>query len=79
MVCNQDMASVQNSDQSGAAENTLGYVPDWALPEGVAALMTHRHGGQSRAPHDTLNLGDHVGDDPVAVAANRRLLCRTLG
>ncbi len=73
------MASVQNCDKPGAAENTLGYVPDWALPAGVAALMTHRHGGQSRAPYDTLNLGDHVGDDPVAVAANRRLLCRTLG
>ncbi len=57
----------------------LAMYPTGPCPRGVAALMTHRHGGQSRAPYDTLNLGDHVGDDPVAVAANRRLLCRTLG
>jgi hypothetical protein len=33
--------------------------------------VTTRHGGVSAAPYDTLNLGLHVGDDPVRVVANR--------
>jgi YfiH family protein len=32
----------------------------------------------NRAPYDALNLGDHVGDDPGAVAANRELLAQAL-
>ena len=31
----------------------------------------HAAGGVSRPPYDSFNLGDHVGDDPAAVAANR--------
>ena len=53
--------------------------PDWALPPGVFAAMTTRAGGASAAPYDRLNLGDHVGDDPAAVASNRAHLCATLG
>ena len=34
-------------------------------------VVTDRRGGRSVAPYDTFNLGDHVGDDPAAVAANR--------
>ncbi len=49
-------------------------VPDWPAPPGVHALFTTRAGGVSRAPYDRLNLGTHVGDDPVAVAANRQTL-----
>lgn len=41
--------------------------------------LTDRQGGMSRAPFATLNLGDHVGDDPAAVAANRRQLAASLG
>lgn len=37
----------------------------------VSVLFTDRVGGASGAPYDTLNLATHVGDDPVAVAANR--------
>ncbi|MEW6164917.1 MAG: peptidoglycan editing factor PgeF [Pseudomonadota bacterium] len=48
--------------------------PDWAAPANVRAFVTSRAGGVSRAPHDSLNLGDHVGDDPAAVAENRRRL-----
>ena len=33
----------------------------------------------SRAPFDSFNLGDHVGDDPDAVAANRSRLASALG
>ncbi|MDE2249913.1 MAG: peptidoglycan editing factor PgeF [Gammaproteobacteria bacterium] len=37
-----------------------------------------RGGGRSLAPYASLNLGDHVGDDPAAVRANRVLLRATL-
>ena len=37
---------------------------------------TTRHGGVSEPPFDTMNLGDHVGDDPNRVARNRSLIER---
>ncbi|MDO9219442.1 MAG: peptidoglycan editing factor PgeF [Thiobacillus sp.] len=40
--------------------------------------MSTREGGVSHAPWASLNLGDHVGDDPVHVAANRAHLRRAL-
>jgi YfiH family protein len=46
-------------------------VPDWPAPARVKSLMTTRAGGTSGAPWTSLNLGDHVGDDPARVAANR--------
>lgn len=52
--------------------------PDWPAPPGVRALFTTRAGGVSQAPFDTLNLGDHVGDDPQAVVANRAALASAL-
>lgn len=48
--------------------------PDWPAPARVRACSTTRAGGVSAAPYDGLNLGDHVGDDPPAVAENRRRL-----
>jgi YfiH family protein len=53
-------------------------VPDWPLPPGVRAVCTIRTGGVSLAPCDSLNLGDHVGDAPDAVAANRALFAQAL-
>ena len=53
-------------------------VPNWPVPAGVRALCTTREGGVSRPPFDALNLGDHVGDDPAAVAANRASLAAAL-
>jgi YfiH family protein len=41
--------------------------------------VTTRVGGVSRRPFDTFNLGDHVEDDPLAVATNRQLLRDPLG
>ena len=38
---------------------------------GARFAFTDRYGGVSAAPYDELNLGDHVGDDPAAVADNR--------
>lgn len=49
-------------------------VPDWPAPPGVRAVCTTREGGVSVAPFDSFNLGDHVRDDPAAVAANRARL-----
>ncbi|MGZ8295347.1 MAG: laccase domain-containing protein, partial [Telluria sp.] len=40
--------------------------------------MTTRAGGVSRAPWTSLNLGDHVGDDPAHVMANRTRLRQQL-
>ncbi len=53
-------------------------IPDWPAPPIVRALVTTRSGGVSVGPYASLNLGDHVGDDPRAVAENRRLLRRHL-
>ena len=52
--------------------------PDWPAPPGVRAVFTTRHGGVSVAPWDSMNLGDHVGDEPQHVAANRALLARSM-
>jgi hypothetical protein len=42
------------------------------------AVFTDRHGGVSSAPFDTMNLAEHVEDDPVAVAENYRVLAARL-
>ena len=41
--------------------------------------FSDRYGGASRPPYAELNLGDHVGDDPAAVADNRRRLAEAVG
>jgi polyphenol oxidase len=53
-------------------------VPDWPVPAHVGALMTTRAGGISKAPFDGLNIGVAVGDDPAAVAHNRRVVAETI-
>ncbi|WP_040511115.1 peptidoglycan editing factor PgeF [Gordonia soli] len=45
----------------------------------VRRVVTGRQGGVSAPPYDSFNLGDHVGDDPSAVAANRRRLAESIG
>ncbi|TJZ77733.1 peptidoglycan editing factor PgeF [Rhodococcus oryzae] len=45
----------------------------------VRRVVTSRTGGVSAPPYDSFNLGDHVGDDPAAVAANRRRLADGIG
>lgn len=62
---------------SGWGEDWL--VPEWPAPANVRACVTTRRGGVSVAPFDSFNLGDHVGDDPVAVSWNRQHLRDTLG
>jgi polyphenol oxidase len=56
--------------------------PDWPAPRGVRALSTLRgdaRSGVSNAPYGCFNLGDRVGDDPAAVAENRRRLKEAAG
>jgi YfiH family protein len=45
----------------------------------IRRVTTTRAGGVSAPPFDTFNLGDHVGDEPAAVAANRNRLAGAVG
>lgn len=45
----------------------------------VRRVTTTRAGGVSAPPYATFNLGDHVGDHPAAVAANRKRLASAIG
>lgn len=54
-------------------------IPDWPAPPVVRAVSTTRAGGTSRGPYATLNLGTGAGDDPAAVAENRRRLAEGTG
>ncbi|NDY94920.1 peptidoglycan editing factor PgeF [Wenzhouxiangella limi] len=47
--------------------------PDWSLA-GIQAFSTTRTGGVSTGAWSSLNLGGHCGDDPAAVAENRKRL-----
>ncbi len=58
-----------------------GIAPDWAVSDRVGAFVTIRTGGVSAGEFGAvdgrpigLNLGEHVGDDPVAVRENRARL-----
>jgi YfiH family protein len=53
--------------------------PDWPAGPAVGAVMTTRHGGCSRAPYDTMNLGSHVGDVAADVLRNRERLQAAIG
>ncbi|WP_200553542.1 purine nucleoside phosphorylase YfiH [Kosakonia sp. LAM2021] len=46
-------------------------LPDWPLPNGVAACSSTRIGGISLPPYDSLNLGAHCGDNAEHVEENR--------
>ena len=54
-------------------------VPDWPAPNVVRAVSTTRVGGCSSSPYESLNLGDHVGDEPARVRRNRKYLMQRLG
>ncbi|OKX81114.1 peptidoglycan editing factor PgeF [Corynebacterium glutamicum] len=45
----------------------------------VRKVFTTRAGGVSQSPYASFNLGDHVGDDPQAVASNRNRLADIIG
>lgn len=52
--------------------------PDWPAPAQVHACTTTRAGGFSTGGYASLNLADHVGDDPVHVEQNRQRLATAL-
>jgi polyphenol oxidase len=63
-------------------------IPRWSAPTHVKAVFTSRgiaqtgfasKSGVSQPPFDAFNLGDHVGDDPNHVMANRHMLQVLLG
>lgn len=56
-----------------------GFTPSWPAPANVRAWVSERGGGVSAGRYASLNLGTHVGDDPMAVAENRRRLVRLAG
>lgn len=47
-------------------------VPEWPLPESVAACSSTRIGGVSQGAWESLNLGAHCGDNPEHVEENRK-------
>lgn len=53
--------------------------PQWPAAQRIGALMSTRAGGVSQRPWNSLNLGDAVGDDPLAVAENRRRFVAAIG
>ncbi|MDP6559639.1 MAG: peptidoglycan editing factor PgeF [Candidatus Binatia bacterium] len=44
--------------------------PQWEKENGLIHGFMGRHGGKSLGPYATLNLGTHVGDDPLKVQDN---------
>jgi YfiH family protein len=52
---------------------------DWPAPPHVRTLMTDRQGGVSSAPWNSMNLGDHVGDEVAHVQINRQRLQSAVG
>jgi len=68
--------SVENPMEKSGISNLL--IPDWPAPAGVRALVTTRAHGASMGPWTSFNLASHVGDDAVAVSANRAQLRRSL-
>lgn len=66
---------------NGMSGSITGAGPGRSAPGRVTVrrVVTTRSGGVSKPPYDSFNLGDHVGDDPVAVAANRRRLADGIG
>ena len=49
-------------------------IPDWQAPKCVKAFTTTVYGGVSDGVFSSLNLGDHVGDDPSLVLQNRAIV-----
>lgn len=49
-------------------------IPNWPAPKNIRAFSSLRGGGVSAAPYASLNLGTHVGDNPLDVEHNRQRL-----
>lgn len=62
-----------------AETDELAFTPFPFHGDQVRAVVTTRHGGVSDGAYASLNLGDHVGDDPARVLANRQRVADALG
>jgi len=59
---------------------TLTVYPSASLAElGIDVFVTDRFNGVSAWPYESLNLGDHVGDDENSVRENRALVAHAAG
>lgn len=57
----------------------MGFIePQWSAPRLVRTFVSTRSGGVSKAPFDSLNLGDHVGDSGETVLANRVIFTKDM-
>jgi YfiH family protein len=80
----KDPLTLSSPTKAGAARNTNGNLPFYLFanmvkqPGLVHGIFT-RQGGESRAPFDSLNVGLGIGDQPAAVAGNRRRVAACLG
>ena len=52
--------------------------PDWPAPEGIVAFTTTKLGGISKGDFESLNLSLDVGDDPLDVKKNRKVIEKEL-
>jgi YfiH family protein len=56
------------------------HITSWStLLPNLSAGFTGRNGGVGTSPYDSFNLAYHVGDDPLTVRENRRILTQELG
>jgi hypothetical protein len=69
-------ADIQRDDETGG---TVPILRSERIPGGCRHGFSTRAGGVSAPPYDALNLGGKWGDDPAAVAENRRRFARALG
>lgn len=64
---------------NSAPDEPAFWMPQWGLERlGVRMYLSSRQGGVSKPPFDSLNLGLHVGDAPLAVEHNRALYAKAL-
>ena len=49
------------------------------IAEGVTAFSSTRHGGYGEGSYGEFNVNLYCGDDPEAIALNRKALCQKLG
>lgn len=78
MMTNQSTNKAEVFNWRTAAENPGWIVPEWPVPAHVHAVSTTRNGGFSQPPFNSLNLGGHVGDNGITVAANRQRVGQVL-
>lgn len=67
----------ENGTQPGLCSGVQWIEPRWSKGS-VRGLFSLRHGGFSKAPFDTLNMGLHVGDEEYLVIRNRQTISRAM-